>query len=151
MPTVDDLGKSNYLKQSDVTPDLVVTIKGYDYVNMAKDSEPKEMKYCLLFEGDIKPLSLNKTNGELIAMNLGSKDLDHWIGQQITLYADPTIMCRGQRTGGIRVRYYAPQQTGQQQADQFAQNNNIPPDEDSGPPMEDTRDFGQGDPDDQII
>ena len=108
MPTIDDLSQSKYLKQSDVTPDLTVTIRGNDYVNMAKDGEPADMKYCLLFENDVKPLSLNKTNGELIALNLGDKDLDNWVGKQITLYADPTIMCKGKRTGGIRVRYEAP-------------------------------------------
>ena len=106
MPTVDDLSQSKFLKQSDVVPDLTVTIKGYDYVNMAKDDQPTDMKYCLHFEGDVKPLSLNKTNGELIALNFGGeKDFDKWIGKQITLYADPTIMCKGKMTGGIRVRY----------------------------------------------
>ena len=114
MPTVDDLSQSKYLRQADVTPDLVVTIAGYDHVNMAKEGEPAEMKYCLNFSGDVKPLSLNKTNGELIALNLGSKNLDHWTGKQVTLYADPTIMCKGQMTGGIRVRYFPP--AGQQSA-----------------------------------
>jgi hypothetical protein len=108
MPTIDDLSQSKYLRQSDVTPDLTVTIEGYDYVNMAKEGEPTEMKYCLNFVGDVKPLSLNKTNGELIGMCLGERDLDRWAGKQITLYADPTIMCKGKMTGGIRVRHIAP-------------------------------------------
>jgi hypothetical protein len=133
MPNVSDLGKSKYLKQTDVTPDLTVTIAGYDLVNMAKEGETKEMKYCLNFQGDVKPLSLNKTNGELIELNLGSGDFDNWIGKQIILYADPTIMCKGQRTGGIRVRYYPPQQQASQS--QFTPDNNLAGVDDFGNPL----------------
>lgn len=140
MPTVDDLSQSKYLKKPDVTPDLTVVIESYSYDNLAQQGQPEDMMYCLHFQGDVKPFVLNKTNGELIAMTLGSKDLDHWIGKQITLYVDPTVPFQGKIVGGIRVRYIQPQQ--QQapvQQSQFTQNNNL------APLPEDTTDYGQND------
>ena len=139
MPTIHDLSQSKYLQQPDVTPDITVTIEKYERTNLAKEGQTKEMKYCLHFLGDAKPLSLNKCNGELIALSLGNEDLDAWIGKQITLYADPTIMFQGKRTGGIRVRYIAPGQAPPQQqapVSQFTADNNIanpPRTDDSGP------------------
>jgi len=111
MPTIDDLGQSNYLTKSDCVPDITVTIAGYELKNLAKDGKPAENKYCLNFAGDTKPMVLNKVNGELIAMCLGSKDFDAWIGKQITLWHDPTVSFAGEMKGGIRVRYIPPQQS----------------------------------------
>ena len=105
MPSIDDLGQSNYLTKTDCVPDLTVTIAGYELKNLAKDGKPAENKYCLNFQGDVKPMVLNKVNGELIAMNLGTKDFDGWIGKQITLWHDPTVSFAGEMKGGIRVRY----------------------------------------------
>ena len=110
MPTIDDLSQSKYLKKPDVTPDLTVVIESYSFDNLAQQGQPADMMYCLHFQGDVKPFVLNKTNGELIAMTLGSKDLDDWIGKQITLYVDPTVPFQGKIVGGIRVRYIPAQQ-----------------------------------------
>jgi hypothetical protein len=136
MPTIDDLSQSKYLKQADVTPDLTVVIDSYKVENLAQDGQPEDNNYCLYFKGDAKPLVLKKTNGKLISMTLGSENLDDWIGKQITLYVDPTIAFRGDIVGGIRVRYYAPQQ--QAPPSQFTQDNNLAPQnpprtDDSGP------------------
>ncbi len=149
MVNFNTLKNSKFLTKEDVTPDVLVTVATCIEQNVAMESQPVEMKYTLTFQELEKPLVLNFTNASLMAGITGREDTEDWIGAKVVLYNDPTIMFAGKMTGGIRVR--APQQSGQQQANTFAQNNNIPPDEDSGPPMEDTRDFGQGNPDDQII
>lgn len=142
MPTVDDLKKSSTLQQTDVKPDLTVTITGYEQKNMAKEGEPADIKWCLQFGNDVKPMTLNITNGDMIALNLGSRDFDQWIGKQVTLYSDPTIMCRGKMTGGIRVRYNDPQQQAPAQApSQFTPDNNLaqqPPQPGNPPRTDDT-------------
>ena len=130
MPTIDDLSQSKYLKKPDVTPDLTVIIESYSYDNLAQQGQPEDMMYCLHFRGNVKPFVLNKTNGELIAMTLGSKDLDDWIGKQITLYVDPTVPFQGKIVGGIRIRYIAPQQQAPAQAPPVQ---NPPRTDDSGP------------------
>ncbi len=86
-----------------------------------------------------------------------NEQFGNWVGKQIILYNDPTISFQGKITGGIRVR--APQAPPIQQAPQyqpppaqnaaqFQQKYNMPPDSDTPPPpTQDPRDFGGGDPD----
>lgn len=104
MPKVSDLKQSKYLTKEDVAPAILVTITSYDYVNVALESQAPEMKYVLLFKEADKPLVLNQTNGQLIAIITGTDDFDGWIGRKIVLYNDPTISFAGKVTGGIRVR-----------------------------------------------
>ena len=113
MPSVDDLTQSKYLKRGDVDPPVVVTITGYEQVNMAKNGEPQELRWVLKFKELDKPMTLNKTNGNRIAavvrdvygvQNMYS-DFDNWIGKKIELFNDPSIEYGGKIVGGIRVRY----------------------------------------------
>ncbi len=104
MPSIADLKKSSYLTKEDVDPPVVVTITGYDEVNMASEGQPKDMKWCLHFKEFEKPMSLNSTNGQLIAQITGSEDFDGWIGKKVELYNDPSVSFGGKLTGGIRVR-----------------------------------------------
>ena len=106
MPSVDDLGQSNYLKKGDVDPAVAVTIAGYENVNVAKASEKPEMRWVLKFNEFDKPLVLNKINGERIRVATGSKNFDDWIGTTIELYHDPMIEFGGKIVGGIRARPY---------------------------------------------
>lgn len=131
MPNVNDLGESKHLKTSDFPEPVVATITGYDRQNVAKDNEPVAMKYTLSFKELDKPMTLNKTNGNRIAKILGNGDFDSWIGKQVEIYHDPMVEFKGEIVGGIRVR---PPQSGQS----FAQNNNIPADDDTPPVGEDT-------------
>ncbi len=101
---INELGSSNFLKKEDCMPPIKVTIAGIKHENMAQDGQPIEMKYTLQFNGDVKPMVLNKTNGQLIAHVLGSPESDDWMGKEITLYNDPTIMFAGEMKGGIRVQ-----------------------------------------------
>jgi hypothetical protein len=104
MPRVSDLKQSKYLTKEDVSPPILVTIKGYEQVNVAMENQAPDMKWALIFIEADKPLVLNQTNGAIIEVITGSDDFDQWTGKKIVLYNDPTIMFGGKMTGGIRVR-----------------------------------------------
>lgn len=99
-----ELSESKYLKKEDVMPAISVTIAGINKENLARDGEIPEMKFILNFEGDIKPMVLNPTNGALIEHILGDDEMDNWTGKKITLYNDPSVSYGGKLTGGIRVQ-----------------------------------------------
>lgn len=104
MPRVSDLKQSKYLTKDDVTPAILVTIDGYEQVNVALENQSPEMKWALTFKETDKPLVLNQTNGQILAVILGNDDFDAWLNRRIVLYNDPTIVFAGKVTGGIRVR-----------------------------------------------
>lgn len=104
MPRVSDLKQSKYLTKEDCTPPILVTIAGYEQVNVAMENQVPELKWALKFDEQDKPLVLNQTNGQIIGVIAGSEDFDDWMGKKIVLYNDPTIAFAGKITGGIRVR-----------------------------------------------
>lgn len=104
MPRVSDLKDSKFLTKSDVEPPMVATIKGYEQINVALESQAPEPKWCLHFKELDKPLVLNWTNGQHLEQITGSDDFDNWIGQKVVLYNDKNISFAGKITGGIRVR-----------------------------------------------
>ena len=100
---ISELSESKYLKKDDVEPPIKVKITGISKENLARDNEPPEMKHVLQFEGS-KPLVLNMTNGQLIALALGSEETNDWIGKEIVLWNDATVSYAGKLTGGVRAR-----------------------------------------------
>lgn len=82
----------------------MVTIRGYQQVNVAMEGAGQELKYALDFNELDKPLVLNSTNGQIIAAITGSEDFDGWIGKKIVLYFDPMVSFGGKLVGGIRCR-----------------------------------------------
>jgi hypothetical protein len=104
MPKISDLKQSKYLTKEDVTPAVLVTVGGYEQVNVAMENQAPDMKWALTFKEEEKPFVLNQTNGQLIGVITGSDDFDDWIGKKVVLYNDPTIVFAGKVTGGIRVR-----------------------------------------------
>ena len=161
MPSINDLSESKFLGKDDVGEGKLITITGYTQENMAKDGDPTEMKYVLKLRDengqDIKPVSLNVTNGLMIAHIMAttygiSRDYQpdpddpggnpvpaheqfcNWIGKQVILYNDPTIMYQKQMTGGIRVRAPQQQQAPPQQGFHSPpQQQNAPRTDESGP------------------
>jgi len=125
MPTVDDLSQSNFITQKDVEPPIFVTISKWDKQNVAKEGAEPEYRYCLHFHQIDKPMTLNKTNGLIIAEIVGSDEFDDWIGKSIVLYRDANIMFAGQRKGGIRVRK---PKDGYKEPEQAEEVNSIPDD-----------------------
>lgn len=75
-----------------------------DQKNVALEGEPEDLKYCLHFKEDVKPMILNSTNAQLIARAVGSEETEDWPGKQIVLYNDPNVSFQGKLVGGIRVR-----------------------------------------------
>lgn len=99
--------QSNYLKKEDVGEDgTIVTISGFDKVNVARDDQPEDWKYTMQFEEFEKPMVLNSTNIQLCEKALGSDDTDDWIGKQIIVYNEPNISFGNKLVGGIRIKAY---------------------------------------------
>lgn len=102
MPNVDDLRTSRFITKADVP--ILVTIKGWEKMDVSMENQPPDMKYVLHFNEHPKPFVLNQTNGQLIAKIAGSADFDDWTGKKIFLYLDDTVMFGGEMKGGVRVR-----------------------------------------------
>lgn len=101
---ISALKQSKFLTRADVGAGILVTIKGVHQDNVAKESEPEELKWCMDFKEDVKPMVLNTTNVQIIAMILKSEETDEWPGKQVVLYDDPNVSFGGKLVGGIRVR-----------------------------------------------
>lgn len=104
MPDISQMSESKFLKRADVSSGKLLTIVSCEQQNVAKKDDKPEMKWCLTFEEEDKPMVLNKTNGELIAMITGERNSDNWGGHKIVAYDDPSISFGGKLVGGIRVR-----------------------------------------------
>jgi len=104
MPRIDQMLESKFLKQSDVGPGVLMTVKSCEQHNVAKQGAEPEFKWCLTFREEEKPLVLNSTNIQLCKAVFDSDDTDNWIGKPVVLYTDPTVMYAGKVVGGIRIR-----------------------------------------------
>lgn len=101
---INQLKDSKFLKKEDCGAGILVTIKGLTEENMAMENAAPEMRWCLHFNEDCKPMTLNSTNAQIIASIVGSEETDNWAGHKIVLYSDPNISFGGKLVGGIRVR-----------------------------------------------
>lgn len=104
MPKTNEMIDSKFLKKEDVGAGVLLTVSGCVQRNVAKQGSDPELKWCLTFHEEEKPLVLNSTNIQLCQQVFQSDDTDHWVGKPIVLYTDPTIMFGGKVVGGIRVR-----------------------------------------------
>ena len=94
---------SKYLKKEDVDPPKLLTIVGFDKVNVAREDEAPEFKWVMKFQ-ECKPMVVNSTNLQLCAHALGSDETDEWIGKKIVAFSDPNVSFGGKLVGGIRLR-----------------------------------------------
>ena len=104
MPRTSEMRESKFLKQGDVGAGALMTVESCERHNVAKEGAEPELKWCLTFSDNDKPLVLNSTNIQLCERIFGSDDTDVWIGKKIVLYTDPNISYQGKVVGGIRVR-----------------------------------------------
>ena len=135
MAKVSDVKQSKYLDKKDCGANgIKVVIAGYTHEDVSRTDEPTDMKYVLSFRdgkradgthGEIKAICLNLTNAERIETILGSDDLDDWIGGEIILFNDESVMFGQKKTGGIRV--YVPQKTPGVAQEQYRGENPPPP------------------------
>lgn len=101
---ISQLKQSKFLTRGDVGNGLLVTIKEIFQEDVSKEGAPEELKWCISFEEQEKPMVLNSTNGQIIAGITKSEDTDNWPGHKIVIYDDPNVSFAGKLTGGIRVR-----------------------------------------------
>jgi len=115
MPTVDDYFKSKYLKVDDLEgKPRKLTIKNIGEF----ETDDKGTKPTLMFEQTEKELGLNKTNCNILAELIGSRDMEDWIGHTIKLYPTKTEY-QGKRVPCIRIDdefHEAPATTGKAKA-----------------------------------
>jgi hypothetical protein len=104
MPKISEMIPSNYLKQSDIDQDYIVTVKKLEHKNVARDDEPADVKWLVHFAEYEKPMVLNTTNIQLMAQACGSDDTDDWIGKEVIIYVDPNVSYGGKLVGGLRIR-----------------------------------------------
>ncbi len=104
MPKTSEMIAKKFLKQDDVSSPVLWTVTGCHSMNVAKEGAEPEMKWCLTFKENEKPLVLNSTNIQLCQKAFESDDTDHWVGKRLVLYVDPNVTYAGKVTGGIRVR-----------------------------------------------
>ena len=104
---VSRLYSSPLLKAEDLQGRTVkATIESVAYEEMPDG----ERKLVLSFVGKSKRWAMPKTSALLLQGILGD-ETDHWIGVELTLYAEPTTY-RGRPTQGVRCRVEAqPQHT----------------------------------------
>ena len=118
MPRIGDIKQSRFLTQSEVDPPVLVTIAGFEEIDVARPGAEPEMRWCIEFRELDKPMTLNTTNAAILGSIFGlgeTDDLDQTKGAQIVLYRDPNISFGGKIVGGIRIRavksdYQQPQQ-----------------------------------------
>jgi hypothetical protein len=96
----------SYLQQEDIPEPTTVTITSSKSVTFEDDDKEK---LALYFEELEKGMICNATNINLLIALLGSDETDDWVGKQVTLYVDPTIMFGGKKVGGIRIRSASPE------------------------------------------
>jgi hypothetical protein len=110
MPKLDDIYTSAgaTLKASDLQGKARrVVIESFE-VKEFEDEGRKTKKAVLRFEGKDKGLVVNKTNGQIIAHNIGSDELNDWLGHEIIMY--PTRVSFGdQMVDAIRVKEAVPE------------------------------------------
>lgn len=102
----DELVPSNskYLSKTDVGEDgVVLTIKGFRMETLKSD-DGDEDKMVMHFVEDVKPMVVNRTNAQLIAVATGARNVGESKGKQIVVFNDPTVGFGGKITGGLRIK-----------------------------------------------
>lgn len=103
-------GKWLRKKHIDPTKDTAMTISGVVVDRFEPDEEDEaEGEECLALKFDDirQQLGLNETNNGVMIEMLGH-ETDDWVGKRITLFVDPTVKYKGERTGGVRIRSNLP-------------------------------------------
>ena len=105
MPKLNDVYSSSgdYLKASDLGGKSArLKIKSYEIKEF--DSDKGSLKKVVLsFDGKDKQLVVNKTNAITISQNVGSEDLNDWVGHEIVIGVKK-VPYQGNMVDSIRVR-----------------------------------------------
>ena len=119
MAKLSDMINSKFLKKEDFTVQgFSVTFNSCERMNVAPESQPKEMKYVAYFDEFEKGLVLNAINATTLSEIFGSDNTDDWVGNVAIAYLDPNVSMSGKRTGGIRFRGAEPARRAAPQTDE---------------------------------
>ena len=99
---LNDMFPSNYRTKDDFPNPRVLPMSKITRKEVWRKNG-KQMATVLHFEGNVKPMVLNKTNAIVIARIYGN-DTNLWINKRIEVYYDPNVTLGRERVGGIRVR-----------------------------------------------
>jgi hypothetical protein len=96
---------SKYLKSSDVKERPLVAVISHVAKEKVGKGPDAEEKYLLHFEGDTKPMVLNRTNWDTLEEAFG--DSDDWPGHKVKIKCARTQF-QGKATDGIRIEAIVP-------------------------------------------
>jgi hypothetical protein len=96
---------SRYLQTATVKAKPIVETISHVVMELVGQGQDAKKKPVLYFEGDTKPMVLNRTNFEAIEQALG--DTDEWPGHKVKVYCAPTRF-GGKPVDGIRVEPIVP-------------------------------------------
>jgi hypothetical protein len=96
---------SKFLKKEDVGEDgVILTISHFTTQSVKGDDGQEENKVVLNFVEEVKPMILNKTNSQLLALATGVRTAGEARGKKIIVYCDPSVSFGGRVIGGIRLK-----------------------------------------------
>lgn len=97
--------QSKYLSKDDVgEAGRNLTIKGFKREPVKNDAGTNEDKAVMYFEEDIKPMILNKTNMNRLAVITKAETTGDCKGKTINVFCDPMVEFGGKIVGGLRIR-----------------------------------------------
>lgn len=99
---VNTMFPSKYLKKEDAETPIRAVVAGIVVENVGRQDSP-DQKPVIQFNGNVKPLVLNKRNAKVMA-NAWGEDTNAWMGKTIEIYCDPNVEFAGEVVGGLRVR-----------------------------------------------
>ena len=103
MTKLSSMFPSRYVKSEDVDHPIALVIRDVVLENVAPDGAPAEEKPVVYFTGARKGLVLNRTNAGVLAELFGD-EIEGILGRVIELYVDTSVMFRGERVSGLRLR-----------------------------------------------
>lgn len=108
--TEHDAFPSTYLGKDDLDAPVIAIIGDVTTHELRTDDGGTERKAVIVFDGEIKPLIVNRVNWRTLADAYGA-DSDDWRGKPVEIYVDPNVTFGLRRVGGVRVRIPAGHRT----------------------------------------
>ena len=97
--------ESTYLAKDDVGEDGVdLTIRGFKRETVKGDTGDEHKIVLYFAETGFKPMILNKTNSNRLAIATGVATAGEARGKKVNVYCDPMVEFGGKIVGGLRIR-----------------------------------------------
>lgn len=101
----DHLGVADLEEMIEEKKSLVLTIKEVKQEFNVMVAGRKGNHNIAYFNEKVKPLVLNSTNSKVVkSFNVSSPFVEDWKNTIIEVYIDDTVMLKGERVGGVRIR-----------------------------------------------